>query len=219
MTKEEFNKLPKQERINLVWDKLNNCVSFDADNPYTNVRKRYARLNQEEPWFFVGNTTSQNTWVGLTLGKYFSHSLGFGCINENDKCFTKRNNNDLPYQYQAMGNEEIPDDFLEEVYFTEIPAGKRTTEYLDTFDSHVILCPQLVYYKSKEIPMDMDKYVDLSRKLGHWATRADVTTQGLDDDMDKLSDAYDIAKHNRILKIFWGSVAIIVGIILILFMC
>ena len=226
MTKDEFNKLPKQERINLAWDKLYGCSTFDRDNPHANVRKRYARLSHEEPWIFVGEETSQNKWIGLTLSKYFFHGLFLGCINDNDKCFTKRINDDLPYQYQTMGNKEIPDDFLEEVYFTEIPAGKRTTEYLDVFDSHVILVPQLVYYKSKEIPMDMHEYVELSKKLGHWATKNDVTTQklqgvavGLGDDMDKLVEAYSIAKHNRILKIFWGSVVIIVAIVSLILMC
>lgn len=59
MTKEEFNKLQKQEKIDLVFDK---CMILlgTKDNPTRNITYEYARLNEDSDWMLVGERSTQN---------------------------------------------------------------------------------------------------------------------------------------------------------------
>lgn len=225
MTKEEFNKLPKQERIELAWDKVKLVFDTADDNPTRYKRQLYARLSEEDEWRLVCTQSSSNNWFSEISGKFFPNArvISIGYEGER-KCFFK---SDSFYGgMELIDNNDIPDKFLETAMFEEIPQGDKTDVFLDKFNSAAYLAPYMVYNMSKQIPMEMGDYIELSKKLGYWATKQDATNLklqdvavGLGDDIDKLVEAFGIAKHNRILKIFWGSVAIIVGIILILFMC
>ena len=225
MTKEEFNKLPKQERINLVWDKIANLFSCTDDNITRHRINLYAKLHEEDEWRLVCTESLLCNWFSETTEKFFPNALQIAVgLEDERKCFFEQNS--LYGDLEVIDDKNIPDDFLEYAMFKEVPQGNETDKYLDEFDSAVYLTPAIVYDMAKQIPMGMGDFVELSKKLGYWATKQDATNLklqdvavGLGDDIDKLVEAFGIAKHNRILKIFWGSVAIIAGIILILFMC
>lgn len=178
MTREEFNKLQKQEKIDLAIDRCKILWSTSDDNKTRNVTHQYARLNEEDEWVLVCTVSSLNDWFSETANKFFGtnyHAITIA-LDNNRKCFAKKITKDATV---VISNEDIPDLFLETIMFDEIPNGEEKDEYLDYFDSFALLNTRTVYKMSKEIPMDLDDYIKLSQKLGRWATKKDVKKKGL----------------------------------------
>lgn len=222
MMQAEFNKLSKQERIDLVWDKLMNIIPFKEDNPYLNVRHVYARLSEHEEWRKVREDRTQSDFIGNMMSKYFKHSLRL-ILNGNNKGFAIAMNRE---NFDILNIDDIPDKFLEECYCTEISKGREDTEYLDYFDSTLHLFPQKVYELSKCIPMGMSEYIQLSKEVGRWATKLDYTAHKLQDiaentgdSIDKIVESYGKRKQKIKYNIITGlSILAIIGILAMLYL-
>jgi hypothetical protein len=174
MTREEFNKLPKQEKIDLVFDKFISLLRT-KDNPTRNITYEYARLNDDSDWLLVGERSTQNDFFDKTIREFFSTSDFYAitpCIYYEKKGFAKYPTRDSQPIY--IDNSNIPDDFLEFMMFAELPNGTIEHRYLDKFEGMARLFPQMVYDMSKTIPMDLGDYIKLSQKIGRWATKKDV---------------------------------------------
>jgi hypothetical protein len=174
MTREEFNKLPKQKRIDLVFYKFKLLCRTDENNKTRNITKKYARLNEYDEWRLVCTTSCQNEWFGEMVTRFFGN--GFDALTvaiENDrKCFAKRI---AKGKTVILNNNEVPDSLLETIMFDEIPNGEVKNEYLDAFDSLLYLQPFVVCEMSKQIAMDLDEYVEKSRENGYWLRPIDKT--------------------------------------------
>lgn len=174
MTKEEFNKLQKQEKIDLVFDE---CMILlgTKHNPTLNITYEYARLDEDSDWMLVGERSTPNDFFYKKTREFFSTSDFYAitpCIYYGKKGFAKYPTMDSKPIY--IDNSNIPDDFLEFMMFAEIPNGTIEHRYLDKFEGMARLCPQMVYDMSKEIPMGLSDYIKLSQKLGRWVTKKDV---------------------------------------------
>lgn len=174
MTREEFNKLPKQQRIDLTFDRFRLLCRTDESNKTRNITKKYARLNENDEWRLVCTSSYQNEWFGEMVARFFGN--GFNSLTvviENDrKCFAKRI---AKGETVILNNNEVPDSFLETIMFDEMPNGEVKNEYLDVFDSLLYLQPFMVCEMSKQIPMDLDEYIEKSRENGYWLKPKDKT--------------------------------------------
>lgn len=223
MTKEEFNKLPKQEKVNLVWDKIGKVFSCTSDNMTRHKINLYARLHEEDEWQLVCTNSIQSDWFSEITEKFFPNArvVTIGYVGER-KSFLKRDS--LYSGMDLIDNNDIPDDFLEYAIFKEVPQGNESDKYLDKFDSAVYLTPSIVYNMAKQIPMEMHKYVELSRELGYWATKGDVATHrlknianGLGDDINKVIEAYSRRNKKRKQNIFiFSAIVVILAIIFLM---
>lgn len=227
MTKEEFNKLPKQERINLVCDRIRLTIYADlSKNKTANVVKKFAKISESPTWMRVCDNYSPSEWFAKTCKRFLGDKYGditIAYLTNEDKTTicafveSKKEKNIIPL-------DDIPDELLDILMFNRIPKGTQRAEYLDEFDSYAMLMPQMVYGMSKSIPMDMDEYIGLSRKLGHWATKLDVATQklqdvaiGLGDELDKVVEAYGRRNRKRKKNIFiFTAIAVILAILILI---
>lgn len=169
MTKEEFNKLSKQARIDLVWDKWRPVFSCDAINPTHNIQEVYARHRKTDAWKLVAkNVIPQINFIQEIAKKYFESEIEFiTATNEIEKLklFAIKAGNEYIHGDNDLGN-----DFLEELYFTEQPKGKTIEYFADEFESMTYLNPQWVYLRSRQMhpPMSIEEYVKKSRENGDW---------------------------------------------------
>lgn len=176
MTREEFNKLPKQQRIDLTFDRFRLLCRTDESNKTRNITKKYARLNENDEWRLVCISSYQNEWFGEMVTRFFGN--GFNSLTvviENDrKCFAKRLKDSNTTV--IISNDDIKDEFLESIMFDEIPEGETKSEYLDEFDSHFYLFPQAVIEMAREVNMDTNEYIKKSRERGDWLKPKPQTT-------------------------------------------
>lgn len=175
MTLEEFNKLPKQERIDLTF---NRCAILWStyNNPTRNITHKYARLSEQDEWQLVCTISSQNDWFGEVSNRFFGtdyHSITIA-IENGIKCFAKRLKDSNTTV--IISNDDIKDEFLESIMFDEIPEGETKSEYLDEFDSHFYLFPQAVIEMAREVNMDTNEYIKKSREKGDWLKPKPQTT-------------------------------------------
>lgn len=131
-----------------------------------NITKKYARLNENEEWRLVCTTSCQNEWFGEIITRFFGNDFDAltVAIKNNRKCFAKKI---TKRGTVFLNNNEVPDLFLETIMFDEIPNGEVKNEYLDVFDSLLYLQPFMVCEMSKQIPMNLDEYIEKSRENGH----------------------------------------------------
>ena len=211
MTREEFNNLTKQEKIDLAFDRCKILWSTSEDNKTRNVIKRYARLSEEDEWILVCTSSYQNDWFGLIAYRFFGsgyHSITIATENGR-KCFAKRITRDNTI---IISNDDIPDLFLETIMFDEIPNGETKEEYLDKFDSLAYIFPQVVYDMSKKIPMDMGEYIKKSRENGDWLKPKHTSTS-----FTKGSKLFENNKTLTKINIILIVIAIFITLINILF--
>lgn len=215
MTREEFNNLQKQQKIDLVFDRFRLLCRTDESNKTRNITKKYARLNENDEWRLVCTSSCQNEWFGEMVTRFFGngfHSLIV--VIENDrKCFAKRI---AKGETVILNNNEVPDSFLETIMFDEIPNGEVKNEYLDVFDSMVYLMPFAVIEMSKQIPMDLDEYVQKSRENGYWLKPKDKIIKNVVTTKKENKKPYN---PNTLTKINIALICIAVFITIINILC